>query len=176
MHPADRRRRRHARACGRSPGAEASTCSGPKTASKAKPWRCNTPHLVLLDLMLPKVDGLTLCQRLRRDERTSRIPVLMLTALGSTKDKVSGFNSGADDYLAKPFDLEELLVRIKALLRRSDRAPLDEAQRNPQLRLPDLGPGALRSDLVRRTRPADPPGVRASSLPPAAPRPNRCPP
>ena len=83
-----------------------------------------TPDLVLLDLMLPKVDGLTLCQRLRRDERTSRIPVLMLTALGSTKDKVSGFNSGADDYLAKPFDLEELLVRIKALLRRSDRAPL----------------------------------------------------
>ena len=52
------------------------------------------------------------------------IPILMLTALGSTKDKVSGFNSGADDYLAKPFDLEELLVRIKALLRRSDRAPL----------------------------------------------------
>ncbi|MFM7313981.1 MAG: response regulator transcription factor, partial [Cyanobium sp.] len=82
------------------------------------------PDLVLLDLMLPKVDGLTLCQRLRRDERTARIPILMLTALGSTKDKVSGFNSGADDYLAKPFDLEELLVRIKALLRRSDRAPL----------------------------------------------------
>ncbi len=65
-----------------------------------------TPDLILLDLMLPKVDGLTLCQRLRRDERTTGIPILMLTALGSTKDKVSGFNSGADDYLAKPFDLE----------------------------------------------------------------------
>ncbi len=83
-----------------------------------------TPDLVLLDLMLPKVDGLTLCQRLRRDERTAGIPILMITALGGTKDKVSGFNSGADDYLTKPFDLEELQVRVKALLRRTDRAPL----------------------------------------------------
>ena len=83
-----------------------------------------TPDVILLDLMLPKVDGLTLCQRLRRDERTARIPILMITALGGTKDKVSGFNSGADDYLTKPFDLEELLVRVKALLRRSDRAPI----------------------------------------------------
>ncbi|EAQ68216.1 two component transcriptional regulator, winged helix family protein [Synechococcus sp. RS9917] len=83
-----------------------------------------SPDLILLDLMLPKVDGLTLCQRLRRDERTAGIPILMLTALGGTKDKVSGFNSGADDYLTKPFDLEELQVRIKALLRRSDRGPV----------------------------------------------------
>ena len=83
-----------------------------------------SPDLIVLDLMLPKVDGLTLCQRLRRDERTAGIPILMLTALGGTKDKVSGFNSGADDYLTKPFDLEELQVRIKALLRRIDRAPI----------------------------------------------------
>lgn len=83
-----------------------------------------SPDLILLDLMLPNVDGLTLCQRLRRDERTASIPILMLTALGGTKDKVSGFNSGADDYLTKPFDLEELQVRVKALLRRSDRAPI----------------------------------------------------
>jgi DNA-binding response OmpR family regulator len=89
-----------------------------------------TPDLILLDLMLPKVDGLTLCQRLRRDERTAGIPILMLTALGGTKDKVSGFNSGADDYLTKPFDLEELQVRIKALLRRSDRAPLGASNQN----------------------------------------------
>ncbi|KGG32660.1 Two-component system response regulator [Prochlorococcus marinus str. SS51] len=82
------------------------------------------PDLILLDLMLPNVDGLTLCQRLRRDERTSSIPILMITALGATKDKVTGFNSGADDYLTKPFDLEELHVRIKALLRRTNRAPL----------------------------------------------------
>ena len=82
------------------------------------------PDLILLDLMLPKVDGLTLCQRLRRDERTSAIPILMMTALGGIKDKVTGFNSGADDYITKPFDLEELQVRVKALLRRTNRAPL----------------------------------------------------
>ena len=83
-----------------------------------------SPDLILLDLMLPNVDGLTLCQRLRRDERTSNIPILMITALGGVKDKVSGFNSGADDYITKPFDLEELHVRIKALLRRANRAQL----------------------------------------------------
>ena len=86
-----------------------------------------TPDLILLDLMLPSVDGLTLCQRLRRDERTSNIPILMITALGGLKDKVTGFNSGADDYITKPFDLEELHVRIKALLRRTNRAQLNSS-------------------------------------------------
>lgn len=81
------------------------------------------PDLVLLDLMLPQVDGLTICQRLRRDGRTAEIPVLMLTALSQTKDKVSGFNAGADDYLTKPFEIEELLARVRALLRRTDRIP-----------------------------------------------------
>jgi len=86
-----------------------------------------SPDLILLDLMLPSVDGLTLCQRLRRDERTSNIPILMITALGGLKDKVTGFNSGADDYITKPFDLEELYVRIKALLRRTNRAQLNSS-------------------------------------------------
>lgn len=81
------------------------------------------PDLVILDLMLPNVDGFTVCQRLRRNERTSDIPVLMLTALSSIKDKVEGFNAGADDYLTKPFEIEELLVRVRALLRRADRLP-----------------------------------------------------
>lgn len=79
------------------------------------------PDLIMLDLMLPKVDGFTVCQRLRRDERTTNIPVLMLTALGQIQDKVDGFNAGADDYLTKPFEVEEMLVRVKALLRRSER-------------------------------------------------------
>ncbi|MEM9908722.1 MAG: response regulator, partial [Cyanobacteria bacterium P01_D01_bin.44] len=81
------------------------------------------PDLVMLDLMLPKVDGLTVCQRVRRDDRTSDIPILMLTALGETQDKVDGFNAGADDYLTKPFELEEMLARVRALLRRTDRIP-----------------------------------------------------
>ena len=77
----------------------------------------------MLDLMLPKVDGFTVCQRLRRDERTAEIPILMLTALNQTQNKVDGFNAGADDYLTKPFEVEELLARVRALLRRSDRLP-----------------------------------------------------
>jgi two-component system, OmpR family, response regulator RpaA len=81
------------------------------------------PDLIMLDLMLPKVDGFTVCQRLRRDDRTADIPVLMLTALGQTKDKVEGFNAGADDYLTKPFEVEEMLARVRALLRRADRIP-----------------------------------------------------
>ena len=74
------------------------------------------PDLIMLDLMLPKVDGLTVCQRLRRDSRTAEIPVLMLTALGQTQDKVDGFNAGADDYLTKPFSAEELRARIGNLI------------------------------------------------------------
>lgn len=81
------------------------------------------PDLIVLDLMLPKVDGYTVCQRLRRDDRTSDIPVLMLTALSQTQNKVEGFNAGADDYLTKPFEIEELLARVRALLRRTDRIP-----------------------------------------------------
>jgi two-component system, OmpR family, response regulator RpaA len=81
------------------------------------------PDLIMLDLMLPRVDGFTVCQRLRRDERTADIPVLMLTALSQTQDKVDGFNAGADDYLTKPFELEEMLARVRALLRRTDRIP-----------------------------------------------------
>jgi two-component system, OmpR family, response regulator RpaA len=81
------------------------------------------PDLIMLDLMLPKVDGFTICQRLRRDERTANVPVIMLTALGQTQDKVEGFNAGADDYLTKPFELEEMLARVRALLRRTDRIP-----------------------------------------------------
>ena len=82
-----------------------------------------TPDLIILDLMLPQVDGFTVCQRLRRDDRTADIPILMLTAMGQTQDKVEGFNAGADDYLTKPFELEEMLARVRALLRRTDRIP-----------------------------------------------------
>jgi two-component system, OmpR family, response regulator RpaA len=76
------------------------------------------PDLIILDVMLPKVDGFTVCQRLRRDNRTTDIPVLMLTALEQTQDKVKGFNAGADHYLTKPFELEEMQARVRGLLRR----------------------------------------------------------
>jgi len=75
------------------------------------------PDLILLDVMMPFVDGLTVCRRLR--ERGNRTPVMMLTARHEISDRVAGLDAGADDYLPKPFDLEELLARVRALLRRS---------------------------------------------------------
>lgn len=81
------------------------------------------PSLVILDLMMPGVDGYTVCQRIRKNESTAEIPILMLTALGMLEDKVKGFDVGADDYLVKPFEIPELLVRVRALLRRSGNVP-----------------------------------------------------
>ncbi|MFN8614702.1 MAG: response regulator transcription factor [Vampirovibrionales bacterium] len=85
------------------------------------------PHLVILDVMMPGVDGYTVCQRIRKQESTADIPVLMLTALGVVDDKVKGFDVGADDYLVKPFEIPELLVRVRALLRRSNSVPASAA-------------------------------------------------
>jgi len=74
--------------------------------------------LILLDLMLPDRDGVQVCRNLRRREVTT--PILMLTALSSTEDKVQGLDAGADDYLVKPFEFEELVARVRALLRRGE--------------------------------------------------------
>ena len=76
------------------------------------------PDLVLLDLNLPDVDGLTICRELRRNEATRRVPILMLTARAEERDKLLGFDLGADDYVTKPFSMKELLARIGAHLRR----------------------------------------------------------
>jgi DNA-binding response OmpR family regulator len=73
------------------------------------------PHLVIVDIMLPALDGMAVCRRLRL---TSNVPVLMLTARDGVRDRVEGLDSGADDYLTKPFDFEELAARVRALLRR----------------------------------------------------------
>ena len=74
------------------------------------------PDLVVLDVMMPKIDGYEVCQRLKADEKTKYIPVLMLTAKGEVEHKVKGLNIGADDYMAKPFDYKELSARIRSLL------------------------------------------------------------
>jgi two-component system alkaline phosphatase synthesis response regulator PhoP len=81
--------------------------------------RSEIPDLVLLDLMLPKLNGFEVCQRLKQDEATSSISIIMLTAKGETSDKIEGIEIGADDYVTKPFDLDELKARIKAVLRRT---------------------------------------------------------
>ncbi len=87
------------------------------------------PSLVVLDVMMPEVDGFTVAQRIRKNEDTKNIPILMLTALSQINDKVKGFNIGVDDYLVKPFEMEELQVRVRALLKRTDQIPESIATR-----------------------------------------------
>ncbi len=85
------------------------------------------PQLLLLDIMLPEEDGISILRRLRSEEETRALPVIMLTAKSSEYDKVVGLDNGADDYVTKPFGMMELISRIKALLRRSAAAPSEPA-------------------------------------------------
>lgn len=78
------------------------------------------PNLLLLDWMLPDLSGIDVCKSLRRDKNYKNLPIIMLTAKGEEEDKVKGLESGVDDYITKPFGFNELMARIKALLRRSD--------------------------------------------------------
>jgi diguanylate cyclase (GGDEF)-like protein len=94
--------------------------------------RREVPDLLVLDVMMPKVDGLEVAKRLKADVLASRIPILMLTSLGAVADRVRGLDAGADDYLSKPFDLRELSARVRALIRASKR----ERDRNPTTNLP----------------------------------------
>ena len=77
------------------------------------------PDLAILDWMIPAPSGLEICKILRRQKQTSNLPIIILTAKGEEEDKIRGFDSGADDYISKPFSPAELIARIKALLRRS---------------------------------------------------------
>lgn len=94
----------------------------PDGASALESFEHLAPDVVLLDLMLPGIDGIEVCRRLRRD---SDVPIIMLTARSDTADVVEGLEAGADDYLTKPFEPEELVARIKARVRRAD-APTTE--------------------------------------------------
>ncbi len=102
--------------------------------------RVQLPKLVLLDVMLPGEDGNRLLARLRQDPRTRRLPVIMVTARGEEMDKVQGLDSGADDYIVKPFGVMELLSRVRAVIRRAG----DE--QSPQT---ELAVGDLRMDVAR---------------------------
>jgi len=80
-----------------------------------------TPDLILLDVMLPDMDGMEALKRLKQDDRTSHVPVIMLTAKGEEVDKIVGFELGAEDYVTKPFSPRELILRVKAVLKRKSR-------------------------------------------------------
>ena len=86
----------------------------------------SAPELILLDIMLPEEDGLSILRKLRSDRRTADIPVMMLTARSSEYDKVIGLDAGADDYLPKPFGMMELIARVRALLRRTQKTETPE--------------------------------------------------
>ncbi len=109
-------------------------------------WRDDRPDLVLLDLMLPGVDGLEVCRIIRRE---STVPIVMLTARGETVDIVVGLEAGADDYIRKPFEMPELVARVRAALRRRDRL----AESAPEGHAPTgaLRLGTLAIDLPGRT-------------------------
>ena len=108
--------------------------------------RSELPDTLVLDVMMPKIDGIEVCKRLKSDVLLSRVPILMLTSLAGVDDRVAGFEAGADDYLPKPFDLRELAARVNALIRQSRR----ERYRNPTTNLP--GSEAIEdhvSELIR---------------------------
>src|SRR5437588_10187053 len=91
-------------------------------ASALEAAQRETPDLVILDIMLPEMDGLEVCRLLRRENNTATVPIMMLTAKGDEIDKVVGLEVGADDYVTKPFGRRELLARVRALLRRAEYA------------------------------------------------------
>ena len=107
----------------------------PDGAAALEETRRQPVDVLVLDLMMPGVDGLTVCRVLRAEK--DRTPILMLTARTETADRVAGLDAGADDYLAKPFALDELLARLRALLRRA--RPLDDGGEDPaQVQVADL--------------------------------------
>jgi DNA-binding response OmpR family regulator len=125
-------------------------------ASALEAARRETPDLVILDIMLPEMDGLEVCRQLRREQNTATTPIMMLTAKGDEIDKVVGLEVGADDYVTKPFGRRELLARVRALLRRADyplaseEQPAQEATSEVPRPGRELVAGPLRIDLAGR--------------------------
>jgi DNA-binding response OmpR family regulator len=119
-----------------------------------KTARRRRPDLVILDIIMPGMDGYAVCREMRADKLLEEVPVLFLTARAKDEDRIAGFLAGADDYLAKPFNIDELGLRVRAILRRARRQPAPEATVTPAS---GGGPGEGRqaetgSDLERQHR------------------------
>ena len=107
--------------------------------------------LIILDLMLPGIQGIELCRILRNDPKTERVPIIMLTAKGDEADRVRGLETGADDYMAKPFSPRELVARVKAVLRRSG----EQAAAGKAITLGDLVINTETFMVTKRNKPLD---------------------
>ena len=116
----------------------------PDGAAALEAFEEDTPDLLVLDLMMPNVDGLTVCRRLRA--RSDHTPILIATARTEVSDRVSGLDAGADDYLPKPFALDELLARVRALLRRTTYDTPDRELRVEDLRIDEAARRVWRGD------------------------------
>lgn len=116
-----------------------------KSGSEAKAFLSNEEiDAFIIDIIIPEINGLDLCKQIRKVRPT--VPIIMLTALGTTDDKVEGFDAGADDYMVKPFDFRELLVRIRALLKRKGAGP---AKPETHLSLGDLEMNLATKSVLR---------------------------
>ena len=89
--------------------------------------RRRVPDLIILDVIMPGMDGYTVCREMRNDPRLSAVPILFLTAKSKDDDKINGFRAGGDDYLTKPFNIDELILRVRAILRRARMQPMNGA-------------------------------------------------
>jgi phosphate regulon transcriptional regulator PhoB len=107
--------------------------------------------LIILDLMLPGIQGIELCRILRNDPKTERVPIIMLTAKGDEADRVRGLETGADDYMAKPFSPRELIARVKAVLRRSG----EQVAAGKMITLGDLVINTETFIVTKRNKPTD---------------------
>jgi two-component system phosphate regulon response regulator PhoB len=131
-------------------GYEVTTVGDGEEALRAIPKAM--PDLVLLDLMLPGLDGLDVCRRLKKDAKTAQIPIIMVTARGEESDVVTGLDLGADDYVTKPFSIKVVLARVRAALRRELEAPADD---NATLRFQHIEIDPRRHATLVKGKPVD---------------------
>ena len=114
--------------------------------------RRHLPNLIILDLMLPGLDGIEVCKQLRSTEDTKYIPILMVTAKSEESDIITGLEVGADDYITKPFSPKVLIARVRAILRRSRRNPIDEG-REPYIKIHDIQIDTSKHEVVIADQP-----------------------